>query len=116
MSLYGLDFLKDSSGKLHLLEINGVRSGMKGFRSIYGDNRVENEVFSKLEKKYGKITVNYGSVGKYPCENFLNFGIPKVNDTGLIDKIFIGDYFKNLNILKLEWAFSQWLFEKKLLM
>ena len=61
MSLYGIDIIIDRKGKKYLNEINGVKSGMRGFGKIYGDNRVEEKVFSMLEEKHGKLTVNDGS-------------------------------------------------------
>ena|SRR3989344_7337000 len=61
MTLYGLDLARDQQGKYHLLEINGIRSGMKGFEYIYGDNRVEEKVFKMLQKRYGSLTVNDGT-------------------------------------------------------
>jgi len=61
MSLYGLDLLVDKEGNNHLLEINGVHSGMSGFKEVYGDSRVEDKVYGMLTEKHGKITVNVGS-------------------------------------------------------
>lgn len=61
MTLYGLDLVRDPEGKYHLLEINGISSGMKGFEFIYGDNRVEEKVFQMLQERYGNLTVNDGS-------------------------------------------------------
>ena len=61
MTLYGLDVLIDESGQFFLNEINGVCSGMNGFKKIYGDNRVQDKVFDMLEDKYGLITINDGS-------------------------------------------------------
>ncbi|HLD40526.1 MAG TPA: hypothetical protein VJB13_05310 [Candidatus Nanoarchaeia archaeon] len=61
MTLYGLDLVLDQEGKYHLLEVNGVCSGMKGFGKIYGDDRVEQQVYQMLQQRYGKITVNDGS-------------------------------------------------------
>ena len=42
MSLYGLDITPKEP--LTLIEINGVCSGMNGFRQVYGDDRVQLEV------------------------------------------------------------------------
>ena len=64
MTLYGLDLMQDQQGKYHLLEINGVLSGMRGFEQIYGDDRVQQKVFQMLEQRYGKITVNDGTYAK----------------------------------------------------
>jgi len=60
MSLYGLDILVGKE-KNHLIEINGVCSGMRGFVEVYGDNRVQEKVASMLENEYGKITMTDGS-------------------------------------------------------
>ncbi len=60
MTLYGLDIIVDKEGQRHILEINGVNSGMNGFKEIYGDNRVEEKVFDMLQEKYGKISINFG--------------------------------------------------------
>lgn len=64
MSVYGLDLIIDKEGKPHLNEINGVRSGMRGFEQVYGDNRVEEKVHHMLKGKYGKITVNNGTYAR----------------------------------------------------
>ncbi|HYD03148.1 MAG TPA: hypothetical protein VEC16_02510 [Alphaproteobacteria bacterium] len=64
MSLYGLDMIVDRDGKRHIIEVNGVRSGMKGFEKIYGDNRVEEKVHSMLQEKYGTLTQNDGSYAR----------------------------------------------------
>ncbi len=61
MSLYGVDILVDEGGKSWISEINGINSGMQGFRNIYGDNRVERKVISMLREKYGKLSV-YDSI------------------------------------------------------
>lgn len=61
MSLYGLDLVKDQAGGYHLLEINGICSGMEGFKLIYGDNRVGDKVYGMLQQRYGKLTVNDGA-------------------------------------------------------
>lgn len=64
MTLYGLDLMQDPQGKYHLLEINGVCSGMRGFEIIYGDNRVEEKVHQMLQQRYGKVTLNDGSYAR----------------------------------------------------
>lgn len=61
MTLYGLDLVQDWEGRYHLIEINGICSGMKGFEHIYGDNRVEEKVYQMLQQRYGKITINDNS-------------------------------------------------------
>lgn len=61
MSLYGLDILIDGNDNPHLIEFNGVRSGMGGFREIYGDSRVEEQVWQMIGEENGEITVNDGS-------------------------------------------------------
>ncbi|MDO8628656.1 MAG: hypothetical protein Q7R56_02795 [Nanoarchaeota archaeon] len=64
MSIYGLDILPEQQpdGTIHLwlAEINGIRSGMGGFKDIYGDNRVQEQVWKKLEQCYGPLQY-YGS-------------------------------------------------------
>lgn len=67
MGLYGLDLIIDRQDNIRLVEINGVKSGMAGFRQIYGDNRVKDEVYSRLEQKYGKLTIDDGT---YSIEEF----------------------------------------------
>lgn len=64
MSLYGLDLAVDQEGKPYLLEINGLRSGMRGFQQIYGDNRVQEQVCRMLSEKYGTLTVNNGTYSR----------------------------------------------------
>jgi len=64
MTLYGIDLVRDQQGKYHLLEINGVCSGMKGFEKIYGDDRVEQQAYRMLQQRYGEITVNDGSYAR----------------------------------------------------
>ncbi len=48
MRLAGLDFLIDQKGKPWLCEINGPNSGMTGFRTVYGDDRVQKQVCALL--------------------------------------------------------------------
>ncbi|MDO8556757.1 MAG: hypothetical protein Q7R96_06325 [Nanoarchaeota archaeon] len=58
MSLYGLDILvEETSDQRHFWigEINGINSGMKGFRAIYGDRRVEEHVKHLLQERYTNI-------------------------------------------------------------
>ena len=64
MSLYGLDLIESSEGRRYLMEINGIRSGMSGFKHIYGDDRVQKKVNAMLQKKYGRITVNDGTFSR----------------------------------------------------
>lgn len=82
MTLYGIDLIQDQQGKYHLLEINGICSGMKGFEQIYGDNRVEEEVYHRLQERYGKITINNGSymIMKYKKEHPFKYGFFSVID------------------------------------
>ncbi len=61
MTLYGLDLIQDQEGKYHLLEVNGIKSGMNGFKHIYGDDRIEEKVYQMLQQRYGKVTVNDNS-------------------------------------------------------
>lgn len=56
MSLYGLDIIPKEP--LTLIEINGVCSGMNGFRQVYGDDRVQLEVWNMLKQRYGKLSVD----------------------------------------------------------
>jgi len=58
MSLYGLDIIIED--EFNLIEVNGVNSGMKGFRELYGDDRTRETVYSMLEDEYGFITLNDG--------------------------------------------------------
>ena len=74
MSLYGLDII-ENEGKRTILEINGINSGMQGFEQIYGDDRVQRQVFDMLKEKYGKLTVDDGtfSRNKYKKEHPVKF-------------------------------------------
>lgn len=67
MTLFGLDLIVNQEGKPFLGEINGICSGMGGFRQIYGDTRVEDKVYQMLSERYGILTVNDGS---YQQEKF----------------------------------------------
>ncbi|MDO8511269.1 MAG: hypothetical protein Q7S55_03825 [Nanoarchaeota archaeon] len=82
MTLYGLDLVRDQDGKYHLLEINGISSGMKGFEYIYGDNRVEEKVFEMLQKRYGNLTVNDGTYAElqYKKEHPFKYALDTVRD------------------------------------
>jgi glutathione synthase/RimK-type ligase-like ATP-grasp enzyme len=60
MSLYGLDFVIDTDDRPMLIELNGICSGMRGFRRVYSDDRVEEKVYSMLRERYGDIAVNRG--------------------------------------------------------
>ena len=64
---------------LHIVEINGINSGMAGFRAVYGDNRVEEKVYSMLQQRYGTLTVNNGSYGikKFRMEHPIRFAFLK---------------------------------------
>jgi len=69
MSLYGLDIIETHDKKRTVLEINGIKSGMFGFREIYGDNRVEDRVLQMLQERYDTLTVsdaNWLEQQKYP--------------------------------------------------
>ncbi len=81
MTLYGLDLVQDQEGKYHLLEINGVCSGMKGFEHIYSDNRVEDKVHELLQQRYGKLTVNDGTyrIMKFKKEHPFKYAWNKVS-------------------------------------
>jgi glutathione synthase/RimK-type ligase-like ATP-grasp enzyme len=91
MSLYGLDIITNNENNKRLLnEINGIRSGMRGFQKIYGDDRVKRRVLSMLEKEYGKITINDGTFKlnqfkkKHPLRYLLRcilFQIPSIKRT-----------------------------------
>ncbi len=76
MSIYGLDVLVDRQGKCHLSEINGICSGMSGFKKIYGDSRVLWTVEDMIHDRHGEITVNDGTFLKrkfrkdHPIVNF----------------------------------------------
>lgn len=61
MSLYGLDVIITKDGGRFLNEINGILSGMNGFRQVYGDDRVEERVFDMLQNEYGTLTINDGT-------------------------------------------------------
>src|SRR3989344_5705507 len=82
MTLYGLDIIIDREGRNNLCEINGVRSGMGGFQTIYGDNRVEEKVWRMLQEKHGKLTINYGRYlsDKSKKERQLSFYLSNIYD------------------------------------
>jgi hypothetical protein len=84
MSLYGLDFVKARDGRYFLVEINGIRSGMEGFKKIYGDNRVEDKVSEMIKEKYPNLSYN---VGKYSWQKFLINNSKKLRALSLISKI-----------------------------
>ncbi len=58
MTLFSLDLAQDQQGNWKLFEINGANSGMLGFKKIYGDHRVENQVYGMLRERYGDIAIN----------------------------------------------------------
>ncbi len=75
-SLYGLDFLVDNERKYHLLELNGVTCGMRGFREVYGDRRVEEKVRDMIvEAVHGDIEVNDGSFAQQRWEKKHKIGL-----------------------------------------
>lgn len=59
-NLYGLDIIINKDGEYFINEINGCQSGMKGFKQVYGDNRVEKEVHNRLSA-LGDLVVHDGS-------------------------------------------------------
>ncbi len=61
MSLYGLDILEGNDGQRYVLEVSGLNVGMKGFRQIYGDTRVETKVWDMLREEHGTIYVDKGT-------------------------------------------------------
>jgi len=110
MSLYGLDVIVSNDGKYYLNEINGVKSGMKGFSILYGDDRVYQKVFQMLSEKYGLVTVNNGtySFNKFKKEHPIRFKIAE-----LISKIsWLRDRFFRPNpILAYKKSESSWINE-----
>jgi glutathione synthase/RimK-type ligase-like ATP-grasp enzyme len=60
MTLYGLDFVKARDGRHFLIEINGINSGMEGFKKIYGDDRVRLNVVEMLYKAHPVLSYNSG--------------------------------------------------------
>jgi len=61
MSLFGLDILVErETGKFYIAEINGIGSGRRGFREIYGDDRVDRKIFDMLVQRYGRLSINTG--------------------------------------------------------
>ncbi len=58
MTLFGLDLAQDQEGKWKLFEINGANSGMPGFNAIYGDDRVQKQVYAMLGERYGELAIN----------------------------------------------------------
>jgi len=90
MSLYGLDIIIDKKGKYHLSEINGVCSGMSGFKDVYGDDRVKEKVYALLKEKYGNLSINNGTYRRnkfkkeHPflfAKDFLLSKIPAIDKT-----------------------------------
>ncbi len=81
MSLYGLDIMAESQTKrIYLVEINGVNSGMKGFETVYGDDRARQKVWQMLGEEYGSITANYGhyTIKKFRQEHPVGHAIAKL--------------------------------------
>lgn len=110
MSLYGLDIIIDKNGQYHLIEINGICSGMGGFEKVYGDNRVKERVLQMLEEKYGKLTLNDGTycrkrLKKEQMFRFLLWEVLK-HIPGVLKKIH-----DPLNSLKSEKAHVDWINE-----
>ena len=109
--LYGLDIIISREGGYFINEINGCCSGMAGFRQVYGDNRVEEEVFRRLSS-LGNVTVNDGTYEKekerryyrdHPVRAFL-----KEAAAGLLRKI-IDLGAKSLSESEKKEAFSRFL-------
>lgn len=77
-----MDIIIDREGKHHLNEINGITSGMHGFAEIYGDNRVNEQVFQMLQDRYGTITANDGTYRflKYTKEHPYRYRWSKIKD------------------------------------
>ena len=80
MTLFGLDLIVNQEGKPFLGEINGICSGMGGFRQVYGDTRVEDKVYQMLSERYGVLSVNDGTyqVEKFKREHPLQYHWKKV--------------------------------------
>ncbi|NQV90878.1 hypothetical protein HQ489_00210 [Candidatus Woesearchaeota archaeon] len=57
--LCSIDLLPTPQG-YKIVEINGISSGMKGFCEVYGDNRVQEKIFSMLRERYGTLSMNLG--------------------------------------------------------
>ena len=72
MSLYGLDVVTDATGRDFLIEINGCKSGVTGFRAVYGDNRVEKQIADMLRKKYGEVFIDDGSYALALRQQFMD--------------------------------------------
>jgi len=111
MTLYGLDLVQDREGKYHLLEINGVLSGMKGFEQVYGDDRVQQRVYRMLEQRYGKITINNGTYAKlqYKKDHPWKYRLYSL----LFKSSFVQRVAaKKSEILHLNQAFTEWMNEK----
>ena len=84
MSLYGLDIIEDQNSRRHLVEINGIRSGMRGFSKVYGDDRVQKRVNHMLQERYGKLTVNDGTfsrkqfIKRHPIKFLYGYSLSRV--------------------------------------
>ncbi len=117
MSLYGLDLAVDQEGKPYLLEINGVRSGMRGFQQIYGDNRVQEQVGRMLGDKYGTLTVNNGTYSRarfrrqHPFQYTYNQAINALLHVPLVGRYVYAAVFPK--VLTSPRALIDWLREKE---
>lgn len=111
MTLYGLDLIVDKEGKPYLLEINGIRSGMRGFEQIYGDDRVQKKVYQMLEDRYGKLTVNEGTYSKNNYRKKHPFRYGYYQAIHQLSRIpFLRQYVNPIpKILKSPYAFLEWL-------
>ncbi len=115
MSLYGLDIIIDKTNTPRIIEVNGSRSGMTGFRNVYGDDRVSQRVYSMLEEKHGRITVNDGSYEakkyreEHPVASLIFRGLLRVPFTRNKMLKFALDSHNLYSSVK---AHSEWLSEK----
>lgn len=70
-TLYGIDFKITANGDVKLIEANGAKSGSGGFRDIYGDDRVKEDIVQRMRKIAGeKKIVLTGSYSRSRKDHF----------------------------------------------
>ncbi len=112
MTLFGLDLAQDEQGKWKLFEIGGANSGMPGFKAIYGDHRIEKQVYGMLRERYGEIAINTEIISS---QRFGEEHTIRALAQGLWRKSWFGQMQqrKNFPYLESEKAQTEWLEELK---
>ncbi len=112
MTLFGLDLAQDKQGKWKLFEIGGANSGMPGFKKIYGDHRIENQVYGMLRQRYGDIAINTEIISSQRFEEEHRI---RATLQGVWRASYFGQVWEQHNFpyLKSEKAQTEWLEELK---